>query len=90
MRYIVSHLTRPTTRTWPPAGLRYKKIVESEKLSEINENILDLSLDRLESNNHETDKNIRTGFGIEKKIKIAPHNNKKINGISPKNGNKST
>ena len=25
VRYMVSHLTRPTTRTWPPSGLKKVK-----------------------------------------------------------------
>ena len=39
--------------------LRYEKKC---RIRVINENILDLTLDRLESKNHETDKTMRTGF----------------------------
>ena len=62
MRYIVSHLTRPTTRTWPPSGLRYETKC---RIRVINENIQNMSSDALESKNHETDKTMKTSFWIE-------------------------
>ena len=69
MRYIVSHLTRPTTRTWPPSGLRKEK---RDNLCEIDENIMDLSSDTLESINYETEETRRTDFLIEKLTNLHP------------------